>query len=289
MELLYYGMSLIGSSHLKRNIGCQDSNKMVLLSNGWVVAAVADGVGSAKHSDIASGIAVDTVIEICNNHIGEQTKLNDVKEIILEAYKKAEERIEEYVKSHNDDIFDYDTTLSMVVYDGENLVYGHVGDGGIIGLTNEGRYEKITLPQKAEDGICVIPLRAGQDFWVIDEAKGKYASALLTTDGMYDTFYPYLLRENNPDIYVPLIRFFMDNNVLFATADNIKDIEISRMQYMQSEAYASVSDDKTIAVVINPDIKPELQDDSYYSEPDWEKLQLEWNRKAYPQLYKKDN
>lgn len=279
-------MSLIGSMHVKRGTVCQDSNRMMTLSNGWNVVAVADGVGSAKYSDVASQIAVDTVVEICNCRIDEHTKLGDVKGIILDAYKQAEERIREYARDKNEKITDYDTTLSMIVYDGENLVYGHVGDGGIIGLTNEGKYEKITLPQKADDGICVIPLRAGEKHWVIDEAKGKYASVLLATDGMYDTFYPYLLRDSNPNVYVPLVRFFMDNNILSATADNIKDIENSRIQYVQSEAYASVSDDKTVAVVINPTIKPKRQDESYYAEPDWDSLQLEWNKKAYPQLYK---
>lgn len=286
--MVYYGMSLTGTSHIKKGTVCQDSHKVAQLPNGWVAAAVADGVGSSKHSDIASRLAVDTVIEICNNRIDKHTKLSEVKEIVKNAYNEAQQRIAEYVYAHDDELSDYDTTLHMVVYDGSGFVYGHAGDGGIVGLTNDGKYIKVTVPQKAEDNICVIPLRGGETSWVIEEVKGKFASVLLATDGVYDTFYPYLLRGNDPDVYVPLIRFFMDNNVLSATQDNIQEIQKSRQEYVDSQAYESVSDDKTIVVIINQNVNPKLQEDAYYAEPNWAELELAWRKKAYPHLYPQD-
>jgi hypothetical protein len=30
-----------------------------------------------------------------------------------------------------------------------------------------------------------------------------------------------------------------------------------------------------------------MKEDDYYKEPDWAKLQDDWNRRAYPHLYKK--
>lgn len=284
--MLYYGMSLIGSSHIKKGSICQDASKAQKLINGWVVAAVADGVGSAKHSDIASKIAVDTVIQICNDRISKHTKMDELKSIILDAYKAAEKSIEDYVENQKDTITEYDTTLSMVVFDGQKIVYGHSGDGGIVGLTNDGKYIKITSPQKAEDNVCVIPLRAGENSWVIDECNEKLASVLLATDGVYDTFFPYLLKGQQVEIYVPLVRYFMDNNCLMANENNISEIENRIKEYLQSDAYGSVTDDKTVMVVINPKIMPTFQDEQYYAEPDWNKLQLEWNKKAYPHLYK---
>ena len=32
---------------------------------------------------------------------------------------------------------------------------------------------------------------------------------------------------------------------------------------------------------------PERKEAAYYEEPNWEALQLEWNKKAYPHLYEK--
>lgn len=287
--MLYYGASIIGTSHVKKGSVCQDSSKAQKLSNGWVVAAVADGVGSAKHSEIASKIAVDTVTQICCDRIDKHTKITELKTIILDAYRVAEKTIEEFAEKQNDSITEYDTTLSMVIYDGEKIVYGHSGDGGIVGLTTDGKYIKITTPQKAEDNVCVIPLRAGESAWVIDECHERLASVLLATDGVYDTFFPYLLKGQQVEIYVPLIRYFMDNNWLKATEKNLAEIDASRREFLQSDAYSSVTDDKTVMVVVNPKIMPAFQDEEYYAEPDWNKLQLEWNKKAYPHLYAKDD
>lgn len=288
--MLYYGTSLIGSSHIEKGSVCQDSHKAVVLPNGWVVASVADGVGSAKHSEIASRIAVETVTEVCAKMISDGTKISECKPIIFEAYKLADMRIADYADEKEDSITEYDTTLSTIIYDGKSFAYGHSGDGGIVGLLTDGKYQRITYPQKAEDGVCVIPLRAGENSWEIGVVNGEFASLLLATDGVYDTFFPYLLKGQENEIYVPLIRYFMDNNWLDASKENIKEISQSREAFLNSEAYSPVSDDKTVLVVINPNIKPTFQSDEYYAEPDWNKLQLEWNKKAYPHLYnvKKD-
>ncbi len=278
-------MSLTGTSHIKKGTVCQDSHKAAKLSNGWVVAAVADGVGSAKHSEIASALAVQTVVEVCTEKITSETKLEDVKPILLEAYTKAEERIEIYADEHGDPITDYDTTLSSVVYDGAKLVYGHSGDGGIIGLATDGKYVRITRPQKAEDNVCVIPLRAGAAAWEIKDAEGPFASVLLATDGIYDTFFPYLLKGQETEVYVPLVRYFLDNTIMGGSEKNIQELQDNRIAFVNSPTYASVEDDKTVLVVINEKVKPGVQEDAYYAEPDWARLEELWRRRAYPHLY----
>lgn len=284
--LLYYGKSMIGESHIKKGTVCQDYSKVVTLKNGWCAAAVADGVGSARYSDIASQIAVETFVEICYQNLTDSNfDAENIKRIIFASYMTAQKRIEDYAYQHEQGLIDYDTTLSCIVYDGRRIVYGHSGDGGIVGLTAQGEYRKITQPQKAEDGICVIPLRAGAKAWVIGECSGEFSSVLLATDGIYDTFFPYLLKGQRTEIYVPLIQFFMDNNILNAHESTISEIEKSRLDYLCGDVYSSVKDDKTILVVINPNIIPAQLDEAYYQEPDWNYLQEEWNKKAYPHLY----
>ncbi|MCH5273416.1 MAG: protein phosphatase 2C domain-containing protein [Lachnospiraceae bacterium] len=284
--LISYGMSIVGSSHVTKNSPCQDSHCYQVLSNGWVTAAVADGVGSAKHSEIASKMACDIFIETCKEQITEDTKFSEAKKIIAEAYRKADLKIKEYVGELEDSITDYDTTLSAVIYDGRKLIYGHSGDGGIVALTYNGDYIKVTEPQKAEDGICVIPLRAGENHWEFGECEADVASVLLATDGVYDNFMPYLLKGQPVEFYIPLIRWFMDNNVIGITEQNRQEVEDSRRSFLCGDSCKSITDDKTVLVVFNADMSPKLKEDSYYAEPDWSKLQDIWNRKAYPHLYK---
>ena len=278
-----YGFSIVGSSHLKKGGVCQDANKIITLDNGTIIAAIADGVGSCKYSDIASSIAVDVSARVCADEI--KTDGNcDLLKVIEKAFTQAEREIDKRSLSENHLITDYDTTLSLVIYDGKHIAYGHCGDGGIIGLTPEGDYITTTSPQKT-DGIYVIPLRAGKNTWIIGKSEEEFASVLLATDGVYDIFFPYLLKGQPVEVYVPLIRYFMDNNILKASEKTIEAIGKEREDYLNSKACISITDDKTIVVLINGDVRPELKEDKYYAEPDWDALQLDWNKKAYPHLY----
>ena len=284
-KICFYGTSIVGSSHIKNGTVCQDSHRISVLKNGWIVAAIADGVGSAIHSEIASKMAVDVAVSFFEERIDNATLLSDALELLPQAYANAENRIERFSEELGHSITEYDTTLSVVVYDGDNIVYGHSGDGGIVALTIEGLYVPITKPQKADDGICVIPLRAGANHWEFGIEHGKFVSVLLATDGVYDTFFPYLLKGQKNEVYVPLIRYFMDNNWLNISDDNFNDVKKSRLDFLDSDVYQPVTDDKTIVVLLNSTTKAEFQSEDYYKEPDWEALQLEWNKKAYPHLY----
>jgi hypothetical protein len=207
--------------------------------------------------------------------------------IIEKAFTQAEKEIERRALSEKHDLSEYDTTLSLVIYSGRHITYGHCGDGGIIGLTTFGEYVKVTSQQKV-DGVYVVPLRSGKDSWAFGIAEGKFASVLLATDGVYDAVFPYLLKGQPVDIYVPLVRFFMDNNFLKASKKTIEKIGSDRQDYLNSGTWESITDDKTVVVLINGRIHPKAKEDEYYAEPDWQALQMEWNKKAYPHLYKTD-
>jgi len=284
MMIHSYGFSVIGSSHEKQGTKCQDANKIRKLANGTVIAAVADGVGSCKYSDVASQIAVDVSTAYCESNLN----ICGFADLIEAAFVQAELEIEKQSMQDNQPLPEYDTTLDLVIYDGKRITYGHCGDGGIIGLTNKGDYIKVTTPQK-KDGMFVIPLRSGSkdknNTWVFGCAEDDLASVLLATDGVYDIFFPYLLKGQPVEVYIPLIKYFMDNNEINVSKDNIETISEQRKVFLNSDTCKSITDDKTLLVLINEDIMPERKDDAYYEEPDWEALQLEWNKKAYPHLY----
>lgn len=61
---------------------------------------------------------------------------------------------------------------------------------------------------------------------------------------------------------------------------------------MDTISDAQVNDDKTVIVLVNPDVEVRSQAPEYYAEPDWTKLKCEydelWKRKAYPHLHGND-
>lgn len=208
-----YGFSLVGKSHISSKKCCQDAHKIMRMENGWIIAAVADGVGSAANSQVGSQIAVDTVVQFCNECMPYDYNIISIKSMMMTAYSYAFKCIARIAEKENHPIASYDTTLSMVIYDGKRIIYGHSGDGAIIGLTTFGDYVEITKPQKGVDGISVIPIRGGCAHWVINTYEEDLAAVMLMTDGMLETLCPYLLRvEDNKKnkVYVPLATYFCD-------------------------------------------------------------------------------
>ena len=67
--ILNYEYSVVGSSHVNKGIVNQDSKKIENCENGWVIAAIADGVGSCIYSNVASSIAVDVSVSVCLEEI----------------------------------------------------------------------------------------------------------------------------------------------------------------------------------------------------------------------------
>ena len=283
--ILGYGYSIVGTAHIKKGAGCQDANTIAKLPNGWTVACVADGVGSSKYSDVASKTAVTTVAKFLATAAFESTD-DLISDVLPKAYALAQAQIEKIADEGGHEYYHYDTTLTIALYNGETLAYGHSGDGGIVGLTYDGDYINITAPQKGKDGFTVIPLRGGSGSWEFGKRDEAFASVLLATDGVLDVLQPYLLRNQPTEVYVPLIRYFMDNAAIKATDKNIKKVAKEREKFLLSQASAAITDDKTLVVLFNTSVVPKVKEDSFYAEPDWAGLQEAWNRKAYPHLYK---
>ena len=212
--IIDYGFSMNGKSHIAKGVCCQDNHKIKKLDNGWYIAAIADGVGSAKNSHIGSKIATETVVTVCEEYMPWDFNIISIKSLIHTAYNYAFKQILRESQRSKEPIESYDTTLDLVIYDGCKIVYGHSGDGGIVGLNTFGNYVPITKPQKGADGISVIPLRAGYSTWNIDTYEEELAAVLLMTDGMWDNvLFPYLLRDNDNGLnraYVPTASFFGD-------------------------------------------------------------------------------
>lgn len=225
-----YGFSVVGKSHILKGTICQDSHGIKRMDNGWYIAVVADGVGSAANSHIGSRIAVNSVIEFCDKYMPWDYSIISIKSMLRTAYNHAFNEIIKESKESGEPIESYDTTLTMVIYDGRRIIYGHSGDGGIIGLNTFGDYIEITKAQKGSDYVSVIPLRAGYTQWEIDSYNEDLSAVILVTDGMLETLCPSLLRDVDNDInniYIPLGIFFGDPTTIPEDTegrDNLKEI-----------------------------------------------------------------
>lgn len=282
-----YGVTKQGHYHIKNNIICQDSHCIKQIGEHFAIGAVADGLGSEKYSDIASKIAVENSVLYCTENINDDLSADKILEIIRKSFSYALAKIEATAIEQNNDITEYDTTLTLAVYLNETVYYGHSGDSGIVVLNQNGIYEAITEQQRDENG-CVYPLCFGEKFWRFG-THNNVASVFLATDGMFETLFPYLLRGEDVSIYVALAEYMMNNDILQFGKIETTAIQKKMENFIDNISGDQVSDDKTVLVVLDTSLKTNRQPITYYHPPDWAKLKKkrdeEYKRKAYPHLF----
>jgi serine/threonine protein phosphatase PrpC len=260
---------------------CQDSHLVVETPQGWLISAVADGVGSASKSDAGSKTAVEQSVGYLRQNIGEKWCQDQLQLLLKSAFRHALDSI--IAIADDESLSSYDTTLTVALYNGSQVVFGHSGDGGIVVLKNDGLYDKITEEQKGDEAASVHPLRF-EHCWVFDHSEDDIAAFALMTDGILDCFCPSLLKavEGNPSVDIHFAHRFMDIN--FLEARSKKDFKVVQQEvegFLRSHDMNQVTDDMTIVIVINTAIVPRRQQDSYYARINWESVRKKANKNIY--------
>jgi len=266
----YYAMSITGSSHTGVNKPCEDASEVRRLSQGWIAAAVADGLGSVKHGKVGAETAVATALRFVEEHLPLKWHDESLIAALRLAYIAADKAIWKIADEHSEKVQEYDTTLTMAIYNGVNVVYGHVGDGGIITLSRYGEFAQLTTAQKGEAFNETAPLRHGPEYWEFGKTRDSTCALLLMTDGIYDKVCLPILAKTDTPILIDRVRPFMDTNVLLAkTEKDFKEAEVQFHAFFSKEKAWDITDDKTIVGIINTDEKPRHKE---YPKPNWEAL-----------------
>lgn len=164
----------------------------------YVVAAVADGLGSEAHSDIGAHAAVNTAVSTMCELIGTWCATGDsalaisMPRFIEQSMIKANNAVVKKAASMELPANEFDATLAIAVYDGEQLFYGSAGDSGVIAKTDAG-FELVTRPSRVGSA-GTYPLYC-REKWEIG-ACGHVRGFLLATDGVLELLVPEFNNEN---------------------------------------------------------------------------------------------
>ncbi len=127
---------------------------------------------------------------------------SDRTELLKDGFTAALGAVNAKALEEQTELSEYDTTLSAALYDGTHTVFGQSGDGGIIGMNCDGRYELLTRVQKGEAYNEVFPLRCGSAKWDFGQTDKEFAGLLLLTDGVLDVAVPALLSGQPEPLYI---------------------------------------------------------------------------------------
>jgi len=275
------GVSAEGESHKNKNIPCQDWNE-INEHNGIIFAAVADGLSSSKHSDLAAKEATAFVIKFCSDKVTKDTTEDIIIAVIRESFEKTLEHIEQRVKEHIHELDEWDTTLCLAIFFDGNVYYGQAGDSGIIALRSDGNFERIVEIEDNEDGY-VEPL-CRKENWVFGKYPHKVKSLMLVTDGIWGMLVPSLLKGQEHELDHSLLSYYLNNKGIYEYSQDALD------EWFKADI-ASISpdhvnhDDKTMVMIIDTVAEFISQIDDYYKWPSkekWNELMKAHEKELYP-------
>ena len=285
--MIFYGAGAAGSGHRREGMGCQDHHRIFRLQNGGMGLVCADGVSSASMAQLASARASRTAEDFIKRNYPLKGDNASVLALLNGAMNCSMKALWQLARDGGQEEGEYDTTLMIALMTGsgeEEGTQGHsvytagVGDGGIIGLSDSGRYQILYEPVKAEDGSSVIPLRWGPSCWQIKKAEGRYVSVLAATDGLLDAlFMPPILKLDpyGPRMDIPMLQDFMNPEVLGEKAESRRMLqEYVEGRILDGGDLAEVTDDdRTVLALIDPVCRVPVLEPSYYEAPDYTRLQ----------------
>lgn len=275
------GCSQTGESHIQKDNLCQDFSSFKEM-NGIVVAAVADGLGSSKHSDIASRIAAQFVVDYCLEKITSDSGSSDILLVLRDAFDEALFRIKNQA---NGAYNDYDTTLSAAVFISGDVYTGQVGDSAIIALREDGLFDCATQTQNGQ-GIGkdrpTFPLGA-TDKWVFEKYQYKAKALFLATDGMLNKLMPPLLENQKypfDNRYLSYLFFNLEQKPSVSMNNDWINEELSLIEPNECN-----HDDKSLIIIFSNDVLLNMQADEYYQYPNndlWNKLLRDFEDAIHP-------
>lgn len=275
-----------GESHIKNEIPCQDRSEFRWVNDKILITAIADGVGSCPLSDYGAETAVKSGLDFLEQYFQIETKKSDfvfdvpaqMKAALSGAMQCAYDAVEKRAEELEVSQYTMQSTLTITIYDGITLYFGHAGDDGVVALNKEGIYAMVTSRIKGEEASSVYPLQSKQ--WFYGKVNDTVAF-VMATDGVLDAFVRPLAENNR--VYYPFIQpiFYTSQTDPESAKLNCQDWN----EYLSSPAYRkAVTDDITLVGIVNQ-ASIKTSKEPVFDDKEWNRQSEEYSRKRMAALY----
>jgi len=240
--------SLQGSFHTAKGGSCQDSNRVEVLgaeSNGTLIACVADGAGSAKHSEEGSKLACDSIVQSAISYLESNDSFDEFdEEVALRWCDESRMAIQRDADGRNCKVRELATTLCVAILSQGRSIFFQIGDGAIV-LENNGIYGVVFWPQSGEYANSTNFLTAEnyQQHLEFSTAQDCFSGVALLTDGLERLALLFESETPHPPFFDPLFK-------ALRKTDDLESLGLELHRFLQSESVESRSDDdKTLILV----------------------------------------
>jgi hypothetical protein len=211
------GTSVRGASHDKTGQPCQDAHHWELLPDGWLVAAVADGAGSAPWGDVGAALAARTAVERLRVAVGEHAggwrevfgPAGPWESLLTDAVEGARAAVEAEAASRQAQPRDMASTLLLVAATPNVVAAAQVGDGAVVIQDASGELRALTAPARGEYFNETVFLtspdareRLQRQVW-----RGAAAHVAMFSDGLQMLALKMPAATPHAPFFAPLFRF----------------------------------------------------------------------------------
>jgi hypothetical protein len=180
--------SVVGTSHRVRAEECQDSHLALVTrvsGEDVLVAACADGAGSAPHSSIGSKLACERVVAIAVAALDRKLAVAEIDRGIVQAwYREVRDALSDEALRMEVDVADLATTLLVSVVGDEASAFAQVGDGAIVVGAKDG-YGTVFWPEQGEyANITTFLTSAGFEEQIAFDRRDRCDEVAMLTDGL---------------------------------------------------------------------------------------------------------
>ncbi len=231
-------VSVKGTSHEKRGQPCQDANHWRVLPNGILVAAVADGAGSANLGEVGAKIAVSAAVETIS-----KLKLLPADDLawqqnLIEALRSAKTAVLAESQVREVEVRDLAATLILVVATPELVIAAQVGDGAAVVGDGEKNIFLLTEPQTGEhiNETTFLISEPGVETAQVKVWLGKPVNLAIFSDGLQMLALRMPMGLPHSPFFVPLFQFM---TVVSDKQEATKQLE----EFLRSPKVTSRTDD----------------------------------------------
>ncbi len=244
----FVGAAMLGTSHQKMGLPCQDVQAACLLADHLLLVALADGAGTAQRSQDGARQAVDRALRCLEAALSHSVPQDEMgwEALMREAFLQARQGVLEIAEENDDPVKDYATTLICAVASGCWLCVGQIGDGAAVAVDMQDEYFTLVQPQRGEyaNETSFLTMENAIDQMAVRvEARPVQALAVMS-DGLTR------LALKIPE-YEPHLPFFKP---LFSFTAGIEDQDQATSQleaFLNSERVnARTDDDKSLILAV---------------------------------------
>ncbi|ALF55159.1 serine/threonine protein phosphatase [Nostoc piscinale CENA21] len=239
--------SVCGTSHIRNKQLCQDAHNWQLLPDNILVAAAADGAGSASQGKIGAMVATEAAVEHLSHKEVSRAVLADdldVQSLLSDALLAAKKAVEAEAAACSQQPQDLATTLIITIATPEMVAAAQIGDGMAVAKNRQGNLIALTIPNNGEyinettfltslDAIDTAQMR----LW-----REEIVNVGILTDGLQMLALNMVVGEPHKPFFFPLFDFI----------ENAEDKSLAKEQlvrFLGSERITQRTDDDLTLII----------------------------------------